>query len=148
MPDQPHHEEWPSYISERSKHECTKRALNKAIRLANLLLDEISNTKGLDENLKTASKSMRYVDEGTPEYQINYSPCVRQILKHDTPDSFIEVTRRTHKQFKTDLNADDACDDTRVNKNKSASKELSELTSLIRKGNHIIKNVKTADGSQ
>ena len=77
MPDQ-HHvmDEWPSYITERSKHDCTKRALNKAIRLANLLLDEISNTKGLDENLKTARKSMigRYVTaDGTeasfiPEY--------------------------------------------------------------------------------
>lgn len=30
------------YVEERTKHEATKRALNKAIKLANLLLDEIT----------------------------------------------------------------------------------------------------------
>jgi hypothetical protein len=30
------------YAEERTKHEATKRALNKAIKLANLLLDEIT----------------------------------------------------------------------------------------------------------
>jgi hypothetical protein len=30
------------YVQEKEKHEITKRALNKAIKLANLLLDEIT----------------------------------------------------------------------------------------------------------
>lgn len=33
---------WNQYDDERTKHEATKRALNKAIKLANLLLDEIT----------------------------------------------------------------------------------------------------------
>lgn len=128
------------------KHECTKRALNKAIQLANLLIDE------LQQESKTA-RQMRHFDNSqsspinirsrfhTPEIQN------RRFAKHELSIA-IDQKKEDSSIYQTfrDINPQNQSSSElrKISCKRSTANELKELTSLIRrtKNSPIIANAR------
>lgn len=142
------------YEEEARKHEMTKRALDKAIQLANLLLDECTiNNKGTTSGFGTVGGSfVGKMEEAsanpncsntlnsrasfaqsckyqTVEYPFasNFNNSYKQslVIQPTNYESFAETVTHNLNMTKSSIE--------RSGRNKTPKKELADLTNLIRK---------------
>ena len=149
------------YALERKNHESTKRALNKAIKLANILLDEITN----NERKRTLPSSQSIVElcvisselSSTPTQDMrehspanfHQPPTIRDLIRSSSSRRHELIQRHStygNPNSRESLSPHHIMRHRQGSPKKSASKELAELTQLIRKSsrNPLLQNVRTA----